>query len=663
MRNDGSCVQCAWSTAWRPPERRPIYLFANEHMSFGSESPYQGRFRVENSPFAQAPFDWLRDDEIDIIDLHGPAQTVKTTLGLLFAVDCICNNPGAFTWNSPTKDAAGKVAEKKAWPLFRRCQPILDRLPADPKAWRKLSVLFPDAPFHIQTASEGNAHGDTVKYQVNDDLQMWVQGMKDKFEKRTSAFTGTGRKILNLSTGSLKTHEEKLPDGTLVERGDDAFESWMKGTQSLFNVRCPEPECHELQPLVWQHRQPDGKPLLDPKGKPVYGIVWDENPTTRPNGRWNWQEVKKTARWRCRNPRCGFELADTRANIRALSCLENGACYIDTNPLPEPNRKSGRYPAMACELISWGQLVVEYLFALDCLAAGNVKPLQEFVMNRLAEAWFAGTSTETDTKATGDYRTGDVWRDAQGKPREVRRFLVLDQQQAGGKHFKALCRDFDVATGESRFVGYWPRLENEAEIQALQRDLGITNNGRVLLDVGDGTAAIENYSMVARNNWTGLKGSDAEGFQHPDPRGTGKRIIKAFSRPFYGDPSLGKKGKKKASRARRKLRKPGTALCYHWSNPTFKDMLAILRGGLGLYWGRPTDEPQEYTDGLHTEHKVMEQDKRTGRPKWRWVLKNPNDRNNHPWDLECMALVAALMSGLLSPPPPPTEEGHSTKDD
>ena len=95
------------------------------------------------------------------------------------------------------------------------------------------------------------------------------------------------------------------------------------------------------------------------------------------------------------------------------------------------------------------------------------------------------------------------------------------------------------------------------------------------------------------------------------------------------------------------------ALCYHWSNPTVKDMLSILRGGLGLYWGRPTDEPKEYTEGLHSEHKIMEQDRRTGRPKWRWTLKNPNERNNHAWDLECMALVAAIMSGLLSPPPPP----------
>ena len=34
MRNDGSCVERAWRAAWRPPERRPIYVFAAEHIEF-----------------------------------------------------------------------------------------------------------------------------------------------------------------------------------------------------------------------------------------------------------------------------------------------------------------------------------------------------------------------------------------------------------------------------------------------------------------------------------------------------------------------------------------------------------------------------------------------------------------------------------------------------
>ena len=47
---------------------------------------------------------------------------------------------------------------------------------------------------------------------------------------------------------------------------------------------------------------------------------------------------------------------------------------------------------MASELIPWGTLVVEFLSALDNAAVGNLTPLKEFVMNRLAEAWFAGES-------------------------------------------------------------------------------------------------------------------------------------------------------------------------------------------------------------------------------------------------------------------------------
>ncbi len=308
---------------------------------------------------------------------------------------------------------------------------------------------------------------------------------------------------------------------------------------------------------------------------------------------------------------------------------------------------------MSSELVAWGKLVVEWLYALECLAAGNVQPLREFVMNRLAEPFFDGHTSEGDRRGSSDYQLADPWLDAHGVSQEHRRFLVVDTQEEGGFHLKALLRVF-AADGSSRQYGYWKKLGNFQELRALQLELGVTD-ARVLVDTGDGNNVREIYAAIALYNWTGLKGSAAEGFPHPCPRNPGQTILRPWSRAFYGDPQVGKKkGQKKGKgAARRPVRPggliPGLARCYSWSNPMIKDVLARLRGGEGVYWGRPSDEDPEYTDGLYSEVRKQVLG-RNGRPFWRWEAVK---RLNHPWDLECEALVAAMMSGLLTPPEPP----------
>ena len=506
MSNEGSSILRAWRTFWKPPERRPIYEWAGEHIRFGSESPFPGPFRIGNTPGAKTPLDKLRDDNIEIVSLSAVAQWSKSTIASIFVADNTVNNPGPGTWNSPTKDAAKKTAEKKIWPIFRRCAPILAKLP--PKCGF-LSIRIPDAPFSIQTASIGNADGDSVKYQVNDDLQSkaWEPGMLGRFLKRTAAFAGMGRKVLNLMTGCTKHTEDRQPDGSVIEHGDDAYEDWHAGTRSLWNVVCPT--CKHRQPLVWEHRAADGRKLRTAAGQPVYGIVWDTDETTKPGGawkegkyvggKWNPGAVACTARWKC--VACPEEVADTRENRHALNALENGADYVDTNPFPQPKRWSGRFPAMGNELIAWGTLVVEFLSALDNAAVGNLEPLREFVQNRLAEAWFAGESSTTEAEATGDYRTGDEWLDEEGKSRvkldkngKPYRYLLADQQK-DGELFKVLVREFGEG-GISRKVAYHPEVKSHAEIELLRIKYGVTKP-RAGLDVGDGNQVVENYRAVA----------------------------------------------------------------------------------------------------------------------------------------------------------------------
>src|SRR5690606_30489961 len=128
-------------------------------------------------------------------------------------------------------------------PLFRRCKALTRLLPKDKNKTRTRSVVFPHMSLRFQSASENNAHSDTVKNQVNDERHLWAPGLIFKFLSRVGSMPD--HKVLDLSTGSTKTGEEELHDGTKRELGDDFFNEWMAGTREVWAVCCPN--CKRLQ--------------------------------------------------------------------------------------------------------------------------------------------------------------------------------------------------------------------------------------------------------------------------------------------------------------------------------------------------------------------------------------------------------------------------------
>jgi hypothetical protein len=618
LEADAAFVEQVWRESFRPPDRRPIYEAMASRVALGNESPFPGEFDVANSPMMKRIFEALLDDEVNEVSVSAAAQSGKTLLALLFLMWVILENPGSAQWNAQTESAAKKLAETKLWPLWKRCRDLQGILPRDKNKARTLSVIFPHMPFHIQPACENNAHGDSIKIQINDERHLWADGLMDKFRDRTTAFWN--KKILNLSTGSLKYGEQQTDAGP-VEFGDDFFTDWHKGTQEVWAVPCPE--CGQMQELAWIHEDARGRPVKDEHGKWIYGIVWDENETTKPGGRWNYEAVARTARWRCRF--CDHEVADNPPAIRALNAPGD---YIVKNPWAPRHLRSFRWPAMASELISLGKLVVEWLQAQDAKAAGNLLPLRRFFQNRLARFWNIGETIETASEPTADYLIGEEyeWLDEEGKALAHRRFMTVDRQKIETGYFW-LVRDWSI-DGESRKVAFG-RAATLQDARAFQLAYGVLDK-RVLIDTSFET--IDCYQICLRYGWTALKGDDQEWFNHEG------NFRRPYSVMIKADPTIGvKRAKKSKLKARRYAR------LYKWSNPTVKDLLAKLRAGKGRYWGRPSNEDPIYTDGIDSEEKRAERDEH-GRVKFRW---KPVKVNNHPWDLECMQVVAALMSRLI----------------
>lgn len=625
-------IEVVWREAWAPPDRRPIYEALADDLIFGNESPFPGAFDINNSPWIKEPLDKLFEDDVRRVLVSGAAQLSKTLAGLIFVMGCIKRRPGLTTWNGQTDDAIKKVCEDKAWPLFRRSRMISQLLPRDLNKRRIRSIVFPHMSLRFQTASENNAHSDTVRNQINDERHLWPPGMIHKFKSRVGAMRD--HKILDLSTGSVKTAEQILDDGTLLELGDDFFNDWQSGSRSVWSVKCPK--CGDLQPEVLTHRDHLGRPSKDADGNTVYGFVWDDNETTRPGGRWHFAELLRTVRWRCRS--CKHELADNDDNIRQLNDPSNGAGYVITNPLHDPSVWSYRYPAWVSILVGWRTIVAEWVKAQEAARAGDYLAVKTVIQNRFAEAWDDSITLGGDSRGSGDYEI-DKWADdPDGRFATGRIFMTVDRQRKGGTHFWACIRIWNEAA-ESRLI-WFGKLFSWEEVRAKQLEMSIKDH-RVLVDSGD--EAAECYGQCVLYGWTALKGEDAEYFLHPSAKKGAPAIQRYYAKPTRGDPIFGKNARKVSQAVRKAMVKRRYAKLYRWSTISVRDILAALIAGNSHYWGRPKEEPEGYADQLDSEVKKHIRDRR-GRERAMWVQVKPD---NHARDLEAMQVVAALMAGLL----------------
>ena len=50
-----------WRGSWKPPDRRPPWAWAEEHVHQIPYSPVPGRFRADNSPWLKEPLEALVD--------------------------------------------------------------------------------------------------------------------------------------------------------------------------------------------------------------------------------------------------------------------------------------------------------------------------------------------------------------------------------------------------------------------------------------------------------------------------------------------------------------------------------------------------------------------------------------------------------------------------
>ena len=77
--SDTEQLEKIWQEAWRPPDLRPVWEWAEEHVRAIPYSPLPGRFRIANSPMLREVMDAIVDPRCRTLSIVASVQSSKST--------------------------------------------------------------------------------------------------------------------------------------------------------------------------------------------------------------------------------------------------------------------------------------------------------------------------------------------------------------------------------------------------------------------------------------------------------------------------------------------------------------------------------------------------------------------------------------------------------
>jgi phage terminase large subunit GpA-like protein len=569
---DGFCLGV------RASDRRPPWQWCEDHVVVDNTSPMPGRWRSDMSPWVRDVMEVFGDNHVSDISVRCSAQSAKTQTLMCCACWLISEDPGPAMWVMAARDESRQFVRDRITPSFENCKPVKEQM----LTAEILEFTFASMPFYfVGAGSPSKLQSKPIRWLILDEVRNYPPGALETVLKRTRAFWNSRRVIV--STPGLE---------------DDAVDrAYKEGDQRVYHIACPK--CSHLQPLKWEQ------------------LKWDTNDTTKPNGRWNYDNLASTIRFECAE--CKHEIRDTPTERKGIA--RNGK-FVRMNPTAPKHRVSFHWNALLPPWVEWRSLVEEFLTARNAAKKGHMEPMKTFVNESLGEPWKdqLGEIEDFDflLARRGDWQFGDPW------PERHCRFMAADRQAAGGEHYWYVIREYGD-NGKSRLVSYG-RCNTTAELEEIRKAHDVP---AVNCAIDSGFKASEVYKFCLQSGWRPFKGDDAEFFTLQDVNM--KKVVKKLWQLTTVDPAFG-------TRLQGKVR---TLKLHRWSNPSIKDRLLSYLTGFVPGWEIPSEIGRDYLKQMSAEHRVEEVDAR-GRVKFRWHQKH---KDNHLFDCELMILVMGLMSG------------------
>jgi hypothetical protein len=534
------------------------------------------------------------DPEVNEITVICSAQSAKTLTLLALLAWLLVEDPGPTLWVTAKLGEAKKLSKGRVLPLLEKCAPVAEIMPSSRMFKTTLEIYFPGAPLILAgSESPASLQSTPFRYVILDEARSYPPGALEMVAKRVRSFTHNYKKVI-ITTPNRE--------------GDAVHRAFLAGHQAHWEVPCPK--CGHEHEMTWGDRKTAG------------GVKWDKNEETFDAERklYLYEKLKGTIRYHCWNPECDHVWKGGTPERKYISTAGR---WVSRNPDAASNNKSYTWNALLPWWPDWGAQVIEFLQAQKALEWGDWFALKDHINETRGEVWTEQLRFGDDDKYLAarvvEYDPILPW------DLEVRRFMSVDVQGAGGRHFWYVIRAWG-AGAKSRLLAYgkaysWEELASKAQEWAVSPD-------NVVIDSGQWAPEVYQKIIDSGYRWKALKADDKDGF-----RIGGKVWLYQKS---WVDPTLGKV----------KDRTIRDIELYVWAKyGVIARMFAMLHGEMGDWQVFP-NTGEDYNLQV-TVWDRRARINRQGHESLEWFQKRKED---HLADCEQMQVIAAAATGLMHMP-------------
>lgn len=587
------------SSVCAPPSDEPTEDFAEKHVIV-QDGPFAGTpWRKDFTPLAPLIFARMRHHSTRRFILMMSAQYIKTLSLLINFLRNAKHDPAATMWVMADAESMSEFIDKRLMPYIEACDVVA------PLFVRKVKNLIQFQGMNLMLRganSRAKLQSDPVRDVYCDERREWKKGSIDLLRKRMRTFPNA----------------REISAGTAGVENDELHLDYKEGTQTRGHIRCLH--CGHSQPI----RFGKDKTCMWP-ARECGGFVWEESERTKSNGIWNYDEVTKTVRFECENPKCRalYVNAQKYELLRTMHTHD-----YNPNPLKGVVSFSGCAFEAIWESCDWDKLVLEFLRAVDQAKLGNLEPLKTFITETLGEPWEDRLGVIEDfgflEARKAPYKYGEVWAE------EKRRFMAADKGERGGEHYWWVIRAFGLF-GKSRLIAHG-NCKTYAELEEI-RNLYKVLPKDAMIDSGFQAQSV--YRFCKGSGWKAFKGDRVQFYvvTVPHPKYPARTItVRQMWRVTRGV----------VYNAKTRARVSDIKL-YTMANDTVNDCLAEYMTGLVGDFTVPNETEREYFEQIGGDVRRSKMDSR-GVVEYYWETVGPN----HYRDCERMIVVAAVASRTIN---------------
>ena len=591
--------------------------------------------------------DDFADDGVRVINNKCSAQSCKTVTNMALQGWTIVEDPAPTLWVTKSAPEAKKLVKGRLWPMYDKTPCIAEKLPKDKGKRNLLELYFPGYYLIVAGAeNEASLQSTPFRYLFLDEVRQWREGALEMVRKRTRRYPHN-HKHLTISCPDME--------------GDPVDRAFNVGNRNYWEKKCRNTACDHWFRLEWGEKDKPG------------GIKWDTNEVTRPEGRWNYDEVLKTLHFEC--AACKMRYTDVRpsgtdrkyfgrewtdvpegAEVRPgdrwwsekgtkehpghwqpnaqaewsivppdVQIQRKTGRWTSTNPNAASDTKSYTWNALLPHFTSWEDQVKEFLSACAAMEWGDFAPLKDHWNETRGLSWSDRLRHKKEQdyldQRVRDYKPGDLW------PEAKKRFMTVDVQAKGGRHFWVLICDWAHGAVSRRI--HYQKAWSWAEVWKIRETFNVPMNC-VAIDEAFASSEVKLEIVKTGYQAKAFRGEDKTFFQWADG-------IKRIWDHTPVDPVMGKEG---AGRMR-------PIKLYRFAKPAMMDQLALmLYGELGDFQIYKEIDEKDYKLQVTAWDRRYRTD-RHGQEIGEWYQKRTDD---HAHACERMQIVCATISGMFREP-------------